>query len=109
MLRAMRMIASLILAVALALASISAAGVAPMGGAAHQHAMKSGHHGVDGTEGSIEAAKCPASIIGCGGIGLTPEAERSGALTEAESEPWRPETTVVLAHEPNLEAPPPKA
>jgi len=104
------MIASVLLAFALAVASISAAGVAPMGGAAHQQAMTGGQHqGMDGHEAPMDAGKCPSSIIACGGIGMMADADAAGLPAETESEPWRPEARAAAAHEPNLEAPPPKA
>jgi hypothetical protein len=106
---AMRPILACLLLFAFAVASLAAAGVAPMGTAAHQHAMQPHHDPDHRGHGALADAECPAPLIACSAIGAAPEQILVAARIARFGQRAREAKALVSTHEPVLSLPPPKA
>lgn len=114
----MRRAVSLLMLLVFAVATMAAAGAAPMGGVAHQQAMavdshsdhrhSSGHPDGHHHDGRSEGTDCPASIMACAGMGIAPPSGEAIRPAGVRSEPWELVATVGRARDPALEERPPK-
>lgn len=109
----MRSVLVLLIVLSFAVATVTVAGVPPMGSAGHGEVMatdghaghhQSGHH----HEAPSDAAECPPSIIACAGVGIAAVGYGAGLRLPARSRPWPLSAINATSHKPDLESPPPK-
>jgi hypothetical protein len=109
----MRSVLALLIVLSFAVATVTVAGVPPMGGVGHGQAMATEghaghHHAGHRHDAPSDAAECPPSIIACAGVGIAAVGYGAGLRLPARSRPWPLSAINATSHKPDLEAPPPK-
>jgi len=115
----MRSLLALLIVLSFAVATVTVAGVPPMGGVGHGEAMATeGHAGQHHTshhhtghhhDAPSDAVECPPSIIACTGVGIAAVGYGTSLRLPARSRPWPLSAITATSHKPDLEAPPPKS
>lgn len=104
----MRAVLALLIVLSFAVATVTVAGVPPMGGAGHGEVMASEGHAGHDHDAPSNAAECPPFIIACAGVGIAAVGYGADLRLPARSRPWPLSAITATSHKPDLEAPPPK-